>query len=75
MQLIAEGSNKLASVRKKSLSMASQRLIKLFRFLPVEEALLPLLLVVPPPLLLRRRRRRKSRRRFVTSPIFFSDVN
>lgn len=77
MQLIAEGSNKLASVRKTSVSMALKWLIKLFRFLPEEEEalLLPPLLVVvvpPPPL---KRRRRKSRRRFVTSSIIFAWVN
>ena len=77
LQLIAEGSSKLASVRKISRSMDLQRLINLFRFLPEEEALLlpPLLVVEVLLLLLRKRRRRKSRRRFVTSSIIFPWVN
>ena len=78
VQLIAEGSSKLASVRTMSLSIDPQRLIKSSRFLPEEgeEALLlpPLLLVVR-LLLLKRRRRRKLKRRFVTLSIIFPWVN
>jgi hypothetical protein len=59
VQLISEGSNKLASVKQNLLSIGSPQLINLFRFLPVEEAALPPLLLVPLLLLLKRRKRRK----------------